>query len=197
MKAERGTIMTLGEKLQRLRKSRGWSQEQLASEIHVSRQALSKWELGAAVPDTENVLQLARLFDVSTDFLLKDEWEEDKSRAVQQPAVSARSHRRIHPLTGLGCSLSALSAAGLLILGILSSIHPAYVDYASVVTATGEVIETVNEAGLKAYLTVHHLHWLFDLCLTTVFAGMIVSLLPWWMPVIRSWGQKIARWVSG
>lgn len=62
--------MTFGEKLQALRKARGWSQEELATQINVSRQALSKWESGASVPDTENVVALSRLFGVSTDYLL-------------------------------------------------------------------------------------------------------------------------------
>ena len=68
--------MTFGEKLQALRKARGWSQEELATQINVSRQALSKWESGASVPDTENVVALSRLFGVSTDYLLKDELED-------------------------------------------------------------------------------------------------------------------------
>ena len=59
--------MTFGEKLQELRKARGWSQEELAGQIHVSRQALSKWESGGAVPDPENIIALSRLFGVTTD----------------------------------------------------------------------------------------------------------------------------------
>lgn len=66
--------MTFGEKIQALRKSRGWSQEQLAEQINVSRQALSKWENGTAIPDTNNVVQLAKLFGVSTDYLLLDDF---------------------------------------------------------------------------------------------------------------------------
>ncbi len=65
--------MTFGEKLQALRKAQGWSQEELAQRINVSRQALSKWESGASVPDTENVIALSRLFGVPTDYLLLDE----------------------------------------------------------------------------------------------------------------------------
>lgn len=65
--------MTFGEKLQALRKAQGWSQEELAQRINVSRQALSKWESGASVPDTENVIALSRLFGVSTDYLLLNE----------------------------------------------------------------------------------------------------------------------------
>lgn len=65
--------MKTGEKLLYLRKTRGLSQEQLASEVTVSRQAVSKWELGESMPDTENIIQLTKIFDVSADFLLNDE----------------------------------------------------------------------------------------------------------------------------
>ena len=53
------------------------SQEELASQITVSRQAVSKWELGESIPDTENVIQLCRLFRVSADYLLNDDVESD------------------------------------------------------------------------------------------------------------------------
>lgn len=53
--------MTFGEKLQRLRKAKGWTQEDLAAQICISRQALSKWEQGAVIPDTENVLQISKI----------------------------------------------------------------------------------------------------------------------------------------
>ncbi len=75
--------MTFAEKLQRLRKAQGWSQEELAIQIPISRQAVSKWESGAAVPDTENVLILADLFSISTDCLLRDACESD----ADTPAV--------------------------------------------------------------------------------------------------------------
>lgn len=65
--------MTLGEKIQLLRKKNGWSQETLAEKIHVSRQALSKWEADTAAPNVENIVQLSKLFGVTTDYLLHDE----------------------------------------------------------------------------------------------------------------------------
>ena len=49
------------------------SQEELASRLTVSRQAISKWELGESTPDTENIIQLTRIFSVSADYLLNDE----------------------------------------------------------------------------------------------------------------------------
>lgn len=71
--------MTFGEKLQYLRKTKGMSQEQLASIINVSRQAVSKWELNDSLPDVENILQLSKLFEVSIDYLLKDDVESEDS----------------------------------------------------------------------------------------------------------------------
>ena len=65
--------MTLGKKLQLLRKARGMSQEQLADALGVSRQAVSKWELDATLPDTANVVALGKLFGVTTDYLLVED----------------------------------------------------------------------------------------------------------------------------
>lgn len=67
--------MIFADKLIRLRKKNGWSQEELAEQMGVTRQSISKWEGAQAVPDLEKMLHLARLFGVSTDYLLKDELE--------------------------------------------------------------------------------------------------------------------------
>lgn len=69
--------MTMAEKLIALRKSRGWSQEDLAEQLDVSRQSVSKWESGASLPDLDRLLNLSRLFGVSTDYLLRDELERE------------------------------------------------------------------------------------------------------------------------
>ena len=80
--------MELSEKIVRLRKKNGWSQEELAERLNVSRQAVSRWEGGTALPDAVNVLQLSRLFGVTADYLLNDAFESDedlpKVRAVRQ-----------------------------------------------------------------------------------------------------------------
>ena len=64
--------MTLGEKIQQLRKASGLSQDQLAEQLDVSRQSISKWELNDAVPDVKRLIRLSELFDVSIDELLKE-----------------------------------------------------------------------------------------------------------------------------
>ncbi|MBV1708549.1 MAG: helix-turn-helix domain-containing protein [Erysipelothrix sp.] len=62
--------MNIGEKIQQLRKANNLSQEQLAVQLEVSRQAVSKWELNESTPDTDKIIQISRIFSVSTDYLL-------------------------------------------------------------------------------------------------------------------------------
>ena len=64
--------MNLGEKIFKLRKEKGFSQEVLAEKLGTTRQAVSKWENNQGFPETEKLLQLSNIFEVSTDFLLKD-----------------------------------------------------------------------------------------------------------------------------
>ena len=64
--------MTLGAKIQALRTDAGMSQEDLAERLMVSRQAVSKWELGKTVPEVKYIVALSELFQVSADYLLKD-----------------------------------------------------------------------------------------------------------------------------
>lgn len=72
--------MILAEKILELRKQNGWSQEELAEKLDVSRQSVSKWESAQAVPDLDKVLQMGNLFGVTTDYLLKDDMEDDGKR---------------------------------------------------------------------------------------------------------------------
>ncbi len=65
--------MTLGEKITMLRKEKHWSQEELAMRLDISRQSVSKWESEASVPDLDKVVRLSEIFDVSLDFLLKED----------------------------------------------------------------------------------------------------------------------------
>ena len=62
--------MILAEKIALLRRQNGWSQEELANQLNVSRQAVSKWEGGMSIPDLDKILKLSALFEVSTDLSL-------------------------------------------------------------------------------------------------------------------------------
>lgn len=76
--------MILADKIVSLRKKAGWSQEDLAEKLGVTRQSVSKWEGAQSVPDMDKVVMMSRLFGVSTDFLLKDELEEEAPCAAAQ-----------------------------------------------------------------------------------------------------------------
>ena len=69
-------MMILADKIIENRKKNGWSQEDLAEKLGVSRQSVSKWESAQAIPDMKKILQLSEVFGVSTDYLIKDEIEE-------------------------------------------------------------------------------------------------------------------------
>ena len=80
--------MILADKIIRLRKKNGWSQEELAEKMNVSRQAVSKWEGAQTIPDLEKILKLGELFGVTTDYLLKDEIEnEEYTDGVSDPGI--------------------------------------------------------------------------------------------------------------
>lgn len=68
--------MILADKIILLRKKNGWSQEQLAEQLGISRQSVSKWESGVSIPDLDKIIKISNLLGVSTDYLLKDELEE-------------------------------------------------------------------------------------------------------------------------
>ena len=76
--------MKLADKIIRLRKQKGWSQEELAERLEVSRQSVSKWESGLSNPDLDKILSLSELFGVSTDALLKDTKMEPCEAAVSE-----------------------------------------------------------------------------------------------------------------
>lgn len=186
-------MMTINEKLLRLRKERGWSQEDAAGRLGISRQALSRWELGSAVPDGNNLLLLSRLYGVSTDYLLKDELESDPLLQPVIPAVSAKRSPLPIILYVLGGVLTVLALTGMLILGILSSVNPHYVNYATEVFG-GTVIDHVVKTGLDAYLSVNNLYWLWNLCLFGCGAGILMLLhRPVLFPLGRLF-KRIGRW---
>lgn len=78
--------MTLAEKIIKLRKERGWSQEELAGQLEISRQSISKWEGGVSVPELDKIVRMSEIFGVTTDYLLKEEaeqsWKEPETEMI-------------------------------------------------------------------------------------------------------------------
>jgi DNA-binding XRE family transcriptional regulator len=160
--------MTFSEKLIRLRRREGLSQEALAEVLGVSRQAVSRWEQGTALPDGAKLLPCARHFGVSVDWLLDDaqDWE-------AQAAPAAPGKARSLAWTIGGGVLAGLSLLGLLVMGILSSVFPAV--YTEAPLGANWIR---SYAGLSGFLKVHRLEWLFALCLMTAAVGLWILLRP-------------------
>ena len=87
--------MIFADKLIRLRKKSGWSQEELAEQMGVSRQSISKWEGAQSIPDLEKIIKLAKLFSVSTDYLLLDELGDEPEEAPALPGEERPALRRV------------------------------------------------------------------------------------------------------
>ena len=126
--------MTFSEKISALRKQKGWSQEELAEKLMVTRQAVSKWESAQSMPDLDKLVQLSEALGVSTDYLLKDEQAQSapvpataeqmvKPRHVTQE--EARRYLQLQtaaiPKTTLGVALCVWSPIALIGLPVLRS----------------------------------------------------------------------------
>ena len=86
-------MINLAEKLMSLRKEKGMSQMELAEKLNVSRQAISRWEVGAAVPSTDNLKMLSELYGVSVDYLLNDAVENPSKNTENQELLSERQRK--------------------------------------------------------------------------------------------------------
>ena len=126
--------MTFSEKISALRKQKGWSQEELAEKLMVTRQAVSKWESAQSMPDLDKLVQLSEALGVSTDYLLKDE----QAQSAPVPATAEQTVKPRHvtqeearrylqlqtaaiPKTTLGVALCVWSPIALIGLPVLRS----------------------------------------------------------------------------
>ena len=123
--------MIFADKLITLRKKAGWSQEELAEKLNVTRQSVSKWEGAQSVPDIDKILQLSRLFGVTTDYLLKDDQGEPEYTPNDEVSPLPRvtlaqandylaKARANAPKLALATALCIISPIPLLALGTLS-----------------------------------------------------------------------------
>ena len=116
--------MRMEEKITMLRKKLGWSQEDLAEKMNVSRQAISRWENGTALPDAQNVLQLSKLFQVTTDYLLNDDYESDGDIPVVQKVKQERddlivNKKKLHLISAVSFTIASFCS----LVGIITSVN--------------------------------------------------------------------------
>ena len=174
--------MTFSEKLICLRKREGVSQEELAAYLEVSRQAVSRWEQGTALPDAGNLRKLRQRFRVSIDWLLTEEqgWEALEEKPAAQAAGESTQTLRTAPQSEKRRNVLpwavplGISGLGLLLLGIFASLFPAVYISGAVATASGGSAPERVVTGLYGFLLCNRLEWLFWLCVI-VAAGSLAA----------------------
>lgn len=113
--------MAFSEKLYALRKKSGLSQEQLAEQLGVSRQAISKWESGQSIPENATMLVLSNHFHVSLDYLMKD----DALQEGLSPQPAKPNHATGHAQYFVGLFICLIGVVCLIVFGLISIFNPA------------------------------------------------------------------------
>ncbi len=147
----------LSEKLYTLRKKSGLSQEQLAQQLNVSRQAISKWESGSSIPESEKLLAISEYFHVTLDSLLKE--EADCSQAPEpQRAAEQQCKDRKERMVGLVICVAGI--IGLVFWGLLSMFNPSM----------------SNQIGESSAIAIDGNGIFLVLCVAAVLAGAVFLL---------------------
>ena len=138
--------MRLEEKLTVLRKESGYTQLDLAEKVRVSRQAISKWETGRALPSAENLKYLSELFGVSVDYLLNDDMTEEPKPKEQKPAPEPQTEEAVIPEKEKGKPVRWKYITALLLAVLLGLLIGVFVGkyserHISIVDIPGEEVE--------------------------------------------------------
>lgn len=150
--------MTFGEKLQKLRKAQGLSQEELAGRLSVTRQTISKWELDQSTPELALLAQISDIFGITTDYLIKDAPTEAAS--AQTPAAK-KPAARLALFIILLC-IGGLTAAVIWTLSLSAG-------QCEVISASGNVMFR----GFMGYLVCKNADVVFFLSIIAAAIGLI------------------------
>lgn len=153
--------MNFGDKIQFQRKKRGMTQEELGEEMSVSRQTITKWETNQSFPEIKKIIKLSYFFDVSIDYLLKDEIESDSDNKKIDREI--KTPKKLN----FGLIVEILSLVGILILYVDSKIHP--------ITTTDW--DGTYYDGFWGYLYINERKEIFYILLLLFFIGCVLSLI--------------------
>lgn len=150
--------MALSEKLYELRKKGGLSQEQLAEQLGVSRQAISKWESGKAVPESDTLISLSKYFDVTLDYLLKE--NATPSEVIKDSEQTEVKTNRGREKQIFGLITCILGVVCLLAWGIISILLPSASD----------------RIGTSSMITIDGNGIFLIICVIAIVAGAVLLL---------------------
>lgn len=179
--------MHLSEKILLLRKQQGLSQEALAEQLGVSRQAVSRWETGSALPDAGNLLQLSRLFGVTADSLLCDESAPTPPVSAHPCGWSGEKKRRL-----AGVCLAAAGLLGNFIIYLLSRAIAVMVPRISYDAAGQKWYHWSSEQtghSLQYFIAEYDLELLVSLLCLLIAAGLALFF---WQP-LKTWAGQLRR----
>ncbi|MED9903418.1 MAG: helix-turn-helix transcriptional regulator [Lachnospiraceae bacterium] len=133
--------MKLPDKIIKHRKANGWSQEDFSEKLNISRQAISRWENGTALPDAQNILQISKLFHVTTDYLLNDDYESDSDipavkTATDETEALFLKKKNLHLVAAISFTIVSLCW----IVGMANSTH----DVATALLGFGFALSAFN-----------------------------------------------------
>ena len=168
--------LEIANRLQKLRKERGYSQEELAQELGISRQAVSKWERAEASPDTDNLICLAKLYNVSLDYLLSSDDSIETIKAEQMPEVKIEAKKSRPRWMGITISIIPIAITILYIVlgGFLNLWHPGWIVFLFI-PILDSLIEAIYLKNPSAFS--------YPVLVTAVFLflGCVYSMwYPWW-----------------
>ena len=143
--------MELSEKLYQLRKKSGLSQEKLAEQLDVSRQAISKWESGHSIPESDKLIAISKFFQVSLDYLVKDEIAEAPKEEIQEVDNTKGLLGLIFCIGGIVC---------LIIWGLLSVFNP----------------KVSNQISESSMISIDGNGIFLILCIVAIVAGAVLLL---------------------
>ena len=153
--------MALSDKLYELRKKGGLSQEQLAEQLGVSRQAISKWESGKAIPESDTLVSISEYFHVTLDYLMK---ENDAADSESEPVVSNENDTpstdtgKVKRILGIVICVSGI--VFLIIWGLVSVFIPS----------------TSNQISESSMITIDGNGVFLIICLAAIIAGAVLLL---------------------
>ena len=165
--------MTMGEKIQNMRKARGWSQEELADRIGVTRQAVSRWEANSAKPDADKIIAICDLFGISADYLLRDRYDGEQAQNQTRDAETTALTSAIR-----GMTLKQWAAVGAIVLGLVMIFAIKFLYAVMHGNTYTMATDAVIYHGFDAFLRMAELVFLWYLGIFLVIGGILGLLIP-------------------
>lgn len=158
----------VGDQIRKMRKSRGWSQEELAEKMNTSRQSVSRWEDGSVSPSASSISELCRVFQVSANYFFDEEAADSKSVPVESVSEE-HQEKKMASRAIQGKWLTIISAISFVILLIYCSVNDAEYEIINIDGYTEH-----DFTGILGSLLYYHLLWLAILLMVLMIAGCVL-----------------------